>query len=214
VGFPHGKVVDVPKTSQAAKDKQRKRILDAARVCIERKGVEKTTIREVIAQSGKSSGAVYLYFKNRQDIFAGILEELSVCLLMDFRELPRQGTIAAYSKEAGEVWMTHVSRAHFFLILESVNDEMLRKIWSDTIRALLALMSVSIERIDDYRLLEHQGFGSRALARMLFMAFMGSLFGGEYPDAEGVREASLSPFIDLLNGLPNHVEHGLRLDGI
>jgi len=204
----------VPKTSQAAKDKQRKRILDAARVCVARKGVVGMTIRDIIVEAGKSSGAVYLYFRNKQDILARLLEEMSVCLLEDIRNLPRQDTIAAYATVAGEVWMMHLSCAHFLLILESVNDETLRKIWSDTIRALLALMSISIERVDDYRSLERQGFGSRALARMLFMAYMGSLFGGEHPEAEEVREAPLTPFIDLLIGLPYSVESGLGLEGI
>lgn len=51
---------------------QRRRIVEAAAVLVARKGVPETTMRDVIAASGMSAGAVYHYFPTK----AGLLEAI------------------------------------------------------------------------------------------------------------------------------------------
>lgn len=51
---------------------QRRRIVEAAAVLVATKGVPETTMRDVIAASGMSAGAVYHYFPTK----AGLLEEI------------------------------------------------------------------------------------------------------------------------------------------
>ena len=55
-------------------DKKQK-ILEAAMRVIRTQGVEKTTVREIAAQAGVTTGAVYHYYKNKEELFQDIINE-------------------------------------------------------------------------------------------------------------------------------------------
>jgi AcrR family transcriptional regulator len=65
----------VPKVSQAYLDARRQQILDAARRCFMRNGFHETSMQDVFAESGLSSGAVYRYFSSKDDMILAIVEE-------------------------------------------------------------------------------------------------------------------------------------------
>jgi AcrR family transcriptional regulator len=65
----------VPKVSQAYLDARRQQILDAARRCFMRNGFHETSMQDVFAESGLSSGAVYRYFSSKDDMIVAIAEE-------------------------------------------------------------------------------------------------------------------------------------------
>jgi len=54
---------------------RREQILDAAVACFSRSGFHKTTMQEIIAESGLSTGAIYNYFKSKEEIIESIAEE-------------------------------------------------------------------------------------------------------------------------------------------
>src|SRR5262249_59255610 len=58
----------VPRVSEAHLAARRQQILDAARACFLRNGFHATSIQDVIAEGGLSVGAVYRYFKSKNDI--------------------------------------------------------------------------------------------------------------------------------------------------
>jgi AcrR family transcriptional regulator len=58
----------MPKVSDAHLEARRTQILEAACVCIGRKGLHRTTIRDICAEAGLSAGAVYGYFKSKDDL--------------------------------------------------------------------------------------------------------------------------------------------------
>ncbi len=60
-----------------AREKQARRqaILDAARECFFRNGFEATTISQIADNVELSTGTLYLYFKNKEEIYVSILEE-------------------------------------------------------------------------------------------------------------------------------------------
>ena len=65
----------MPRISQNELDERRRRIREAAARCFARKGVQATTMREIFAEAGLSAGAVYNYFKTKDDLIeAGIVE--------------------------------------------------------------------------------------------------------------------------------------------
>lgn len=57
----------MPKVSQQHRDARREQILAAARRCFLRSGFHETSMQELFAEAGLSSGAVYSYFSSRQD---------------------------------------------------------------------------------------------------------------------------------------------------
>jgi AcrR family transcriptional regulator len=65
----------MPKVSDAHLDARRRQILDAARRCFASKGVHRTTMQDLFAESGLSAGAVYRYFKSRDEIVSAIADE-------------------------------------------------------------------------------------------------------------------------------------------
>jgi AcrR family transcriptional regulator len=65
----------MPKVSQAHRDARRAQILDAARRCFLRDGFHGTSMQDLFAEAGLSSGAVYLYFASKQDVIVAIAEE-------------------------------------------------------------------------------------------------------------------------------------------
>jgi AcrR family transcriptional regulator len=77
----------MPKVSEEHLEQRRQQILDAARRCFGRKGFHQTSMQDVFKESGLSAGAVYRYFKSKEDIVraigvenqgivAGLLEEI------------------------------------------------------------------------------------------------------------------------------------------
>ncbi|MBI5848675.1 MAG: TetR/AcrR family transcriptional regulator [Nitrospirae bacterium] len=56
-------------------DQSKRRILDAAGEVFAEKGYAKTTIREVALRSGISIGGIYLYFRNKEELYTGLMRE-------------------------------------------------------------------------------------------------------------------------------------------
>lgn len=64
----------MPKVSEEHRLARREQILVAASRCVAREGFHKTTMADVISEAGLSAGAVYGYFKGKNDIIRAIAE--------------------------------------------------------------------------------------------------------------------------------------------
>ena len=64
----------MPKVTEEHRTARREEILVAASRCVARDGFHKTTMADVIRESGLSAGAVYGYFKGKNDIIRAIAE--------------------------------------------------------------------------------------------------------------------------------------------
>jgi len=62
----------MPRVSQAYLDAQRQVILDAASRCFARNGIHATSMAQICEEAALSAGAVYRYFKSKQDILYGV----------------------------------------------------------------------------------------------------------------------------------------------
>ncbi|UQD52869.1 TetR/AcrR family transcriptional regulator [Bacillus methanolicus] len=62
-----------PKVSEEHREYRRRKILEAAIRVFKRKGYEKTTMQDIVDESGMSRGGVYLYFSNREDLFKELI---------------------------------------------------------------------------------------------------------------------------------------------
>jgi TetR/AcrR family transcriptional regulator, transcriptional repressor of aconitase len=65
----------MPRRPQEHLDARRRQILDAARRCFIRDGFHATSMQDVLAEAELSVGAVYRYFKGKDDIIAAIVAE-------------------------------------------------------------------------------------------------------------------------------------------
>jgi AcrR family transcriptional regulator len=65
----------MPRVSQAHLDARRRQILDAARRCFVRNGFHATSMQDVLGEANLSAGAVYRYFRGKDEIIAAIASE-------------------------------------------------------------------------------------------------------------------------------------------
>jgi AcrR family transcriptional regulator len=65
----------MPKVTQQYLDARREHILSAARRCFLREGFHSTSMQDLFAEAGLSSGAVYRYFPSKDDMIIAIAAE-------------------------------------------------------------------------------------------------------------------------------------------
>jgi AcrR family transcriptional regulator len=64
----------MPRVSEEHLDAQRKTILEAAVRCFAERGLHRSTMRDVIREAGVSAGALYLYFKSKEELILAIAD--------------------------------------------------------------------------------------------------------------------------------------------
>lgn len=58
----------MPKVSREHQEDRKSQIIDAARRCFARKGFHQASMQDIVAESGLSPGAIYLYFRSKDEI--------------------------------------------------------------------------------------------------------------------------------------------------
>ncbi len=67
-----------PETQERAQ-RTRKKLLEAARITFSRDGFELTRLDDIAKLAGKSRGAFYAHFENKEDIFFAVFEDDIIC---------------------------------------------------------------------------------------------------------------------------------------
>ena len=65
----------MPKVSDAHREQRRQQILDAARRRFARNGFHQTSMQDILGDAGMSAGALYRYFRSKEEIIAAIAED-------------------------------------------------------------------------------------------------------------------------------------------
>ncbi len=65
----------MPKVSDEHLEGRRRQVMDAALACFSRQGFHRTTMQDIVHQSGLSAGAVYRYFESKESIVAALADE-------------------------------------------------------------------------------------------------------------------------------------------
>jgi TetR/AcrR family transcriptional regulator, transcriptional repressor of aconitase len=65
----------VPRVGDGYLESRRRQIMDAATACFAREGFHRTTMADIVAETGLSAGAIYRYFPAKEDIVAAIATE-------------------------------------------------------------------------------------------------------------------------------------------
>lgn len=66
----------MPRVSDEYRAQRRQQILAAARRCFVREGFHQTSMTDIFAEAGLSAGAVYGYFKGKDEIIAAIVDDV------------------------------------------------------------------------------------------------------------------------------------------
>jgi AcrR family transcriptional regulator len=73
----------VPRITEQRREARREQVLEAARVCLEEHGLEAVSMEMIIARSGLSTGAVYGYFKGKDQIINAVVTEGTAAMAED-----------------------------------------------------------------------------------------------------------------------------------
>ncbi|MCM6773633.1 TetR/AcrR family transcriptional regulator [Nocardia sp. CDC159] len=91
----------MPRVSEEHLERRRQQILDAALECFARKGFHATSMQDVFTEAGLSAGAVYRYFKSKDELIAALAADATVLLRGAMEEvvqrdpLPTPGEVIA-----------------------------------------------------------------------------------------------------------------------
>jgi TetR/AcrR family transcriptional regulator, transcriptional repressor of aconitase len=65
----------MPRITDERREARREQVLEAARACLQEHGLEAVSMEMIIGRSGLSTGAVYGYFKGKDDIINAVVTE-------------------------------------------------------------------------------------------------------------------------------------------
>ena len=65
----------MPRITEERREARREQILEAARACLQEHGLEAVSMEMIIARSGLSTGAVYGYFKGKDEIINAVVTD-------------------------------------------------------------------------------------------------------------------------------------------
>ncbi|WEG12951.1 TetR/AcrR family transcriptional regulator [Pullulanibacillus sp. KACC 23026] len=75
-----------PKVSDEYKEQKKKALLDSAMTCFAEKGYHAATVDDIVTHSGMSKGAVYNYFKSKEEIYLTLLEKATEADLVTLKK--------------------------------------------------------------------------------------------------------------------------------
>jgi AcrR family transcriptional regulator len=118
----------MPRVSQEHLDARRRQILDAARTCFVRDGFHATSMQDVLREAELSAGAVYRYFKGKDEIILAIARDA----------LSRLADVVASSTEQTEPPPPDEVMGRIFEVLEDLGRQgfsrLAVQIWSEALR--------------------------------------------------------------------------------
>lgn len=85
----------MPKISQQQKDTVKAEILVAAKSVFMRNGYEATTMKDIVSESGRSFGGVYMYYSNKESLFFDLLKHQYESMAERFKAEETSGSWAA-----------------------------------------------------------------------------------------------------------------------
>lgn len=81
-----------------SKEDRRNEILDIANKLFNEKGYDNTSVQDIINEVGIAKGTLYYYFKSKEEIMNGIIENISDKLLKASRKIAEDKNLSVYEK--------------------------------------------------------------------------------------------------------------------
>ena len=169
-----------PKVSEEHMEERRNQILDAAVATFSQKGFHQTTIEDIRLEGGLSRGAVYHYFKSKEDIIDGIRQRSAQQAEAIFAEGAEASDaestllslINATISTMASPWSVEANRLALFLWAESLVNE---RIMAGQLPAFKPYLGVVAEAVSNAQAAGRldPNMNPQALARVIVGAMIG-----------------------------------------
>ncbi|MEU9605772.1 helix-turn-helix domain-containing protein [Streptomyces sp. NPDC048057] len=121
------------RVSQQHLDARRRQILDGAARCFARNGFHATSMQDVLSEVGLSAGAVYRYFRSKDELIEAIADEVFDVIRGAFTEAARTDP-----PPTPDVLIGRVLRRVLYDHLEGADEQALARlviqVWTETLR--------------------------------------------------------------------------------
>ncbi|HEY66092.1 MAG TPA: TetR/AcrR family transcriptional regulator [Caldilineae bacterium] len=160
---------------------RRTQILQAAMACFARQGYHRTTMDDIVHESGLSKGSLYWYFKSKKDLFLAIIDAWISDINRTLQELSQmeEMTWTDRLRRAAELIAMDIAKQRDFASLtmefwaEMQQDEQVRerlvRIYNETLDVLQRFIAAGI-KAGEFRPID-----PRAAAAVLIAAFDGMM---------------------------------------
>ncbi|MCX7994352.1 MAG: TetR/AcrR family transcriptional regulator [candidate division WOR-3 bacterium] len=111
----------------------RQRIMETAITIFARKGFFQTTVDDIARSSKVAKGTIYLYFRDKSDIYISIIEEQLNSALRDVQKVNKENLKSSEKlKKIAEDWLLHSVEFHkFFPVISMENINQVLKIMKE-----------------------------------------------------------------------------------
>lgn len=188
----------MPKVSERYLEERKNEIIDAAEACFLRRGFHQSTVQDICRESGFSPGAIYRYFKSKDDIIAACIArstDRQTALIQQARDSYSQ---AAEALEAiGEQFFGQLEREgmerfaamELEVWCEALKNPELRASHRRQFRLLAKALSELFGLAVEQAGIETPATKPRGMAHLAVAVFHGlQLYRALYPEEVSVRE--------------------------
>jgi AcrR family transcriptional regulator len=182
--------------SAARKDARRKAILDAATRMFGTYGYHSTTVPMIVAESDSSVGSFYAHFRNKEDVFAAVLEALGgqVTDVMDRARLSQSDPLKGLFKAVEVLFLflaEHPREARILIVESSGLSPRLEKVRRELLRQYAGLVCQALESAPATSSVANPAIAARCLVGAVFESLYNWLEQdpADRPTAEEVARA-------------------------
>jgi AcrR family transcriptional regulator len=159
-------------------EERRAQIIEAALACFTRQGYANTTIDDIAAESGLSKGAIYWYFKSKDDVFQAAFTSMFEAVGAESMAAFQACETAAEKLRLGARTMVNLARdieGYFALIVEfwaqSENRDEVMGFWAEMLKQYQQVIAAIFE--GGIQSGEFREVDTDALAWMIMTAYDG-----------------------------------------
>ena len=198
----------MPKLKPDTQRARRENILDAAERCFSRSGFHATSMQDICRGAGVSPGALYIYFRSKEDLIAGIAERNRQDFQSRFAQLAEAADFFAALEAIGNAYFVKDEPERRQICLEigveSTRSAQIGQIHRSVDEYVLSSFQSLFQRmIEDGRI--RPALDSAALAR-IFMVIGDGLFWRSGVDRQFDLAKTIPDFVAVIRQLLNPVE--------
>jgi AcrR family transcriptional regulator len=119
----------MPRVDESYLQSRRRQIMDAAITCFAREGFHRTTMQDIVRETGLSAGAIYRYFRSKEDIIAAIAAEHHAAEAAAFAEVSAGDDVGAALRH-----LAHVSLGRLADPAEQRWRRVTVQVWGEALR--------------------------------------------------------------------------------
>lgn len=159
----------------ARKDARRKMLLDAATRLFGLYGYHAATVPMIVAEAGSSVGSFYAHFRNKEDVFAAVLEALGqkVTDLMDEVRVSQSDPLLGISSAVESLFMflaENPQEARILIVESSGLSPRLEQVRRDILKRHAGLVRQALESAPESTAVADPAIASRCLVGAVFEA--------------------------------------------